>query len=130
MIDDLAQQLRPIVWSLLGYPFDAGPMLAALAACFLVRLRQCLESRAADLRRRALHVVVTALALLFSAAWIVVERPSPFYALLGGAGFGALGSGIIAIALTWVRRLEPLATFARGTPQPRRRQRPQRERRR
>jgi hypothetical protein len=38
--------------------------------------------------------------------------PAPFYALLSGTGFGALGAGIIALAIAWVRRIEPLAGIA------------------
>ncbi len=28
---------------------------------------------------------------------------------MSGTGFGALGAGIIALALAWVKRIEPLA---------------------
>lgn len=54
---------------------------------------------------------MTGLAMLFTAGWIALQRPAPFYALLSGTGFGALGAGIIAVAIAWVKRIEPLARF-------------------
>lgn len=115
--------LEPVVWDLLGYRFDAASMLAALCACFLVRLRQWLGSRAMNARSCWLHAVVTALALLFTAGGVLLQCPSPFFALLGGAGFGALGSGIITIAVAWVNRIEPIATVRKQNRQSRRRPR-------
>ena len=47
-------------------------------------------------------LTVTGLSMLFTAGWIVLQRPEPFYALLSGTGFGALGAGIIAAALAQV----------------------------
>lgn len=51
--------------------------------------------------------------MLFTAGWIALQRPAPFYALLSGTGFGALGAGIIAVAIAWVKRIEPLARLER-----------------
>jgi hypothetical protein len=101
--------LQPVVWNALGYPFEATPMLAALSACMIVRVWVCLKDAPDTARARALDLTVTGIALLFSAGWVLLQRPSPFYALLSGCGFGALGSGIIALSLKWVQRIDPTA---------------------
>jgi len=100
---------QPVVWNALGYPFEAVPMLAALSACMMVRVWVCLKDAPDTFRARALDITVIGIALLFSAGWVLLQRPSPFYALLSGSGFGALGSGIIALSLKWVRRIDPTA---------------------
>lgn len=104
----MAMMMQPVIWNALGYQFEAAPMLAALSACLVVRIWVCLSAPPIGVRARGLNLSVTAIAMLFTAGWIVLQRPSPFFALLSGSGFGALGSGIIAISLSWVRRLEPL----------------------
>jgi hypothetical protein len=101
--------LQPVVWNALGYPFEATPMLAGLSACMVVRVWVCLKDAPETARARALNLTVTGIALLFSAGWILLQRPSPFYALLSGCGFGALGSGIIALSLKWVQRIDAIA---------------------
>lgn len=105
--------VRPVIWNALGYPFEAASMLAALSACLVVRVWVCLKEAPDTNRARALDVSVTSIALLFSAGWVVLQRPSPFYALLSGCGFGALGSGIIALSLKWVERIDPTGTADR-----------------
>lgn len=87
-------------------------MIAGLSACLMVRVWVSLNDRAGTGWSRAIDLTVTAIAMLFTAGWIVLQRPEPFYALLSGTGFGALGAGIVAIALGWVRRLAPLDTVA------------------
>ena len=101
--------LQPVVWNALGYPFEATPMLAALSACMIVRVWVCLKDAPNTARTRALDITITSIALMFSAGWVLLQRPSPFYALLSGCGFGALGSGIIALSLKWVQRIDPTA---------------------
>lgn len=101
---------QPVIWSVLGYQFEAASMIAGLSACMMVRIWVSLKDRAAHVL--ALDLTVTGISLLFSAGWIVLNRPEPFYALLSGTGFGALGAGIIAIALNWVKRLDPLGSAA------------------
>ena len=101
---------QPVVWTALGYQFEAASMIAGLSACLMVRIWVSLKDKAAHVL--ALNLTVTAIALLFTAGWIVHDRPEPFYALLSGTGFGALGAGIIAIALAWVKRLAPVVDAA------------------
>ena len=99
----------PVIWSALGYQFEAASMIAGLSACLMVRIWVSLNAGPPSAWAWAVDLTVTGLALLFTAGWIVTERPAPFYALLSGTGFGALGAGIIAAALGWVKRIGPLA---------------------
>lgn len=100
---------QPVIWSLLGYQFEAASMIAGLCACMMVRIWVSLNDRSGNLWAWCVDLTVTAISMLFTAGWIVLQRPAPFYALLSGTGFGALGAGIIAVALGWVKRIEPLA---------------------
>lgn len=100
---------QPVIWTLLGYQFEAASMIAGLCACLMVRVWVSLNDRSARSWAWGIDLTVTAISMLFTAGWIVLQRPAPFYALLSGTGFGALGAGIIAIALGWVKRVEPLA---------------------
>ena len=104
-----AAAAQPVIWSLLGYQFEAASMIAGLSACLMVRIWVSLNDRSAKLWAWGVDLTVTAIAMLFTAGWIALQRPAPFYALLSGTGFGALGAGIIAMALAWVKRIEPLA---------------------
>lgn len=99
----------PVVWTWLGYEFEAASMIAGLSACLMVRIWVSLNDRSARVWAWGVDLTVTAIAMLFTAGWIALQRPAPFYALLSGTGFGALGAGIIAVALAWVKRIEPLA---------------------
>ncbi len=101
--------LEPVVWNALGYPFEAVPMLAGVSACMIVRVWVCLKDAPYTARARALDITVTGITLLFSAGWVLMQRPSPFFALLSGCGFGALGTGIIALSLKWVQRIDAIA---------------------
>jgi hypothetical protein len=104
--------VQPVLWSALGYQFEAASMIAGLSACLMVRIWVSLNGRSATLWTWGVDLTVTAIAMLFTAGWIALQRPAPFYALLSGTGFGALGAGIIALAIAWVRRIEPLAGIA------------------
>lgn len=113
VVSAAAAAAQPVIWTALGYQFEAAPMIAGLSACLMVRVWVSLKDRAAH--ALALDLTVTGIALLFTAGWIVLNRPEPFYALLSGTGFGALGAGIIAIALNWVKRIDPLAAGDGGS---------------
>ena len=103
---------QPVLWSALGYQFEAASMIAGLAACLMVRIWVSLNGPSATLWTWGVDLTVTTITMLFTAGWIALQRPVPFYALLSGTGFGALGAGIIALAIAWVRRIEPLAGVA------------------
>ncbi len=97
-----ATMTGPVVWHALGYPFEAGSMIAALCACIAVRFY--VVQHGAGANRWLLDIPVSALALMFTAGIIVTARPAPLTALLFGTGVGALGAGIIKIAKTYVDR--------------------------
>lgn len=92
----------PTIWHFLGYPFEAGSMIAALCACVAVRFYVVQTERKAH--RWTVDVPVSALSLFFTAGLVISQRPEPLWALMTGTGIGALGAGIISIALTWVQR--------------------------
>ena len=83
-------------------------MIAGLSACLMVRIWVSLNGRSTALWTWAIDLTVTAITMLFTAGWVALQRPAPFFALLSGTGFGALGAGIIALAIAWVRRIAPL----------------------
>ena len=99
---------QPIIWHFLGYPFEAGSMIAGLCACLAVRFYVSQTDRQAH--RWTVDVPVSALTLMFTAGAIASQRPAPLTALILGTGMGALGAGIISIAMKWVRRvIDPAA---------------------
>ena len=85
-------------------------MIAALCACIAVRFYVVQTDR--QQHRWTVDAPVTVLALLFTAGSVMRLRPDPALALIYGTGLGALGAGIIAIALNFVRSKLP------GTDQP------------
>ncbi len=93
----------PVIWCVLGYPFEAGSMIGGVAACLTVRLWISLSNHQPTFLAWAIDGTVISLSLLFTAAWVMLARPSPFFAVMAGTGFGALGSGIVAIALGWIK---------------------------
>ncbi|MBB4154196.1 hypothetical protein GGQ80_002106 [Sphingomonas jinjuensis] len=95
----------PVVWHALGYPFEAGSMIAALCACAAVRFYVVQTAR--EQHRWTIDMPVTILAMMFTAGAVLTRRPEPLEALMTGTGIGALGAGIITIALSWVRRNTP-----------------------
>jgi len=95
----------PVVWHALGYPFEAGSMIAALCACLAVRFYVVQTDRAQH--RWTLDVPVHLLSMMFTAGLVITRRPEPLEALLTGTGIGALGAGIITVALSWVKRNTP-----------------------
>ena len=95
----------PLVRAILGYPFEVGPMIAALCACLAVRFYIGQTGR--DQHRWTVDAPITVLVLMFSAAGVIRFRPDPAMALMIGTGLGALGAGIISIALGFVRRNLP-----------------------
>lgn len=83
----------PVIWSVMGYSFPGGSMLVGLLACFMVRLFITLDSPAP--KRWLLDGIVTSLAMLITAVWIVEHQVDLFAALGTGGTTGAIGAGII-----------------------------------
>lgn len=92
----------PVVWHLLGYPFEAGSMIAAICACLAVRFYVVQHDAGAN--RWVLDIPVSALTLMFTAGIIISTRPQPLTALIYGTGLGAIGAGLIRIAKKHVDR--------------------------
>jgi hypothetical protein len=93
----------PDIWWVLGYPFEAGSMIAGLCACGAVRFYVVQK----DFQRHLwkLDAPISLLVLMFTAAAIVRLRPDPSMALVYGTGLGILGAGIITIAKKNVDRV-------------------------
>lgn len=85
----------PVVWSVLGYSFPAGSMCVGLLTCFLIRLFITLDTTGP--KRWLLDGIVTGIALLVTAVWIVDHQPALFAALGTGGICGAAGAGIITL---------------------------------
>lgn len=92
----------PVIWHLLGYPFEAASMIAALGACMAVRFYVVQQDTKAH--RWTLDMPVSALTLMFSAGAVTALRPQPLTALLIGTGLGAVGAGLIKIGKRYVDR--------------------------
>jgi hypothetical protein len=88
----------PVIWSVLGYSFPAGSMIVGLPACFMVRLFITLDVPGP--KRWILDGIVTGLAMLITAVWIVEHQVDLFAALGTGGGAGAVGAGIITFFKT------------------------------
>lgn len=89
---------QPAIWHALGYPFEAGAMIAALFACGAARWWIGAAQSLRKEHRWSLDIPVTAMALATSAALIISQRPEPLGALFYGAGLGILGEGIFKLA--------------------------------
>jgi hypothetical protein len=96
------QASTPTIWNLLGYPFEAGSMIAGLCACLAVRFYVSQEARKDH--RWNVDLPVSVLTLLFTAGMIIRLRPEPFWALVYGTGLGSAGVLIISACLAWVKR--------------------------
>lgn len=106
----------PTVWHVLGYPFEAGSMIAALCACAAVRFY--VVQKEYKQHRWTLDAPVSALALMFTAAAIIRMRPDPALALGYGTTFGILGAGIIAIMKKNMDRVLGALGLTDGSPPP------------
>ncbi|EZP57267.1 putative membrane protein [Sphingomonas sp. RIT328] len=95
----------PSIWYFFGYPFEAGSMIAAICACIAVRLYVAQKERADH--RWNIDLPVSALTLMTTATAVIRLRPDPALALIYGTGIGALGVGLITIALNFVQSKLP-----------------------
>lgn len=80
-------------------------MIAAMCACLAVRFYVSQTDR--QQHRWTVDAPVMILALLCTAGAVMRLRPDPALALIYGTGLCALGAGIIAIALNFVRSKLP-----------------------
>jgi len=106
----------PTVWHVLGYPFEAGSMIAALCACAAVRFY--VVQKEYRQHRWTLDAPISLLTLMFTASAVIRVRPDPAMALIYGTGLGILGAGIIAIAKKNVDRVLGALGLTDTTPPP------------
>ena len=104
-VETVIAPAQPTIGHFFGYPFEIGPMIAGACACLAVRFY--VAKTEAEFRW-TVDMPVTLLALLVTAGVLMTRRPEPLYAILYGTGLGALGAGIIKIALRWVKRSSDL----------------------
>ena len=90
----------PVVWSFLGFDFQAGPVIVGVCAVILTRLLITLNSTGR--RRIIVDALVCALSALITALWIQAHSLDLLQSGLTGIGFGALGLGILGIAKSQV----------------------------
>ncbi len=96
---------QPVIWHLLGYPFEAGSMIAALCACVAARVYVTFKTH--KVPRWALDVPVMVLVMMFTAAGVAAWQPDPLLALIVGTGFGAIGAGVIAWSAKQLEKVFP-----------------------
>ena len=107
---------QPAIWHILGYPFEAGAMLAALFGCGAARYWIGAAQALRKEHRWSLDIPVTAIALATSAAVIISQRPEPLGALMYGAMLGMLGEGIFKLAEASARKAPSVLGVGDGEP--------------
>jgi hypothetical protein len=88
----------PVIWSFLGYPFEAGSMIAAVFACVCARFWIGAGQAARQQHRWTLDLPVTGIALAVAGLLVIKVRPDPLTGLLLGGGAGVLGEGFFKLA--------------------------------
>ena len=104
----------PVVWQLLGYPFEAAGMIAALFACFCARWWSAEQLRQRKTFRWSLDIPVSALTFAAAVCTVIALRPSPWSGLVYGAGLGVIGEGLFYMAR---KQTEKLGIFERSPDQ-------------
>lgn len=100
-----ASKPAPEVWHLLGYPFEAAGMIAALFGCFCARWWSVEQLRMRKTLRWTLDVPISALTFAVTMGAIITTRPEPLLALGTGAGIGVVGEGLFKLAQRYVEKL-------------------------
>lgn len=95
---------QPIVLHFLGYPFEVAGMIAAVFACCAARWWIGAAQAVRKEHRWSLDIPVSGIAIAFSIAIVISQRPEPLGGLLYGAGFGMLGEGIFKIAESYLKK--------------------------
>ena len=90
---------KPVEWHLLGYPFEAASMIAALFAALTTRVIVGMRGKTVP---RPLDFAVLALVLLTTAVVVASTRANLLSGLLYGTGLAATGEGLIRLAEKWI----------------------------
>lgn len=93
-----AMVAQPVIWSLVGYPFEAGGMIAALFGCAVARAWHGSAQAARREYRWVLDAPITAMTFGAAVAIVIALRPEPWNGLLYGAGLGVIGEGLFKVA--------------------------------
>jgi len=79
-------------------------MIAAVFACGAARWWIGAAQSVRKQHRWSLDIPVSGIAIAFSIAIVISQRPEPLGGLLYGAGFGMLGEGIFKIAENYLKK--------------------------
>ena len=93
----------PVVWHLLGYPFEAAGMIAALFGCICARLWSMERQRMRKQYRWSLDMPISFLTFAAAIAMVMARRPEPWSGLLIGVGIGVIGEGLFHYAEKFAR---------------------------
>ena len=104
----------PVVWSILGYEFQAGPLVISIVVVLITRL--CVFLNTTGRRQIYLDVAVTALCGVIAAVWTQAHALTLLPAAISAMGIAAIGYGLIGIAKSQLATAlrEAAATFFRG----------------
>jgi hypothetical protein len=87
---------EPVVWWILGYPFQAGPMVVCLMAVLITRVVIGLQAKSKG--QFWLDVAIILICMLVTVLWVQAHQMDLLAAGLTGIGIGATGTGIIGFA--------------------------------
>lgn len=96
----------PTVWHLLGYPFEAMGMIAALFACGCARFWSANQLAKRKAFFWTADIPVSAITFAATMAAVIAMRPEPLVALGLGAGVGVIGEGVFSRAQRLVERFD------------------------
>ena len=104
----------PVVWTILGYPFEAGPLVVSILVVLITRL--CVFLNTHGRRQVYLDVAVTVLCSVIAAVWTQAHALSLLPAAVSSMTIAGIGYGLIGIGKSrMVAALqEAVRTFGRG----------------
>lgn len=108
----------PVVWTILGYPFEAGPLVVSILVVLITRL--CVFLNTHGRRQVYLDVAVTVLCSVIAAVWTQAHALSLLPAAVSSMTIAGIGYGLIGMAKSqFVAALQnALQTFFRGIAAP------------
>ena len=100
----VAVERKPVIWTFLGYPFEAAGMIAVIFGCICARLFSASQLAARKAYRWTLDVPISAMTFGAAVGLVIDYRPEPLSALLLGAGVGTIGEGLFRIAESMAKK--------------------------
>lgn len=86
----------PVVWTILGYPFEAGPLMVSILVVLITRL--CVFLNTHGRRQVYLDVAVTVLCSVIAAVWTQAHALSLLPAAVSSMTIAGIGYGLIGMA--------------------------------